>query len=138
MRISDWSSDVCSSDLHVGVLFDRARFAKVGELWALVLAAFDLTAELRQRHNRNMKFLSQGLQTARNFRNLLHAIVAAFRRALKQLEIIDDDKADAVAPLEPARARAETRDRQAGRIVDEQRSEEHTSELQSLMRTSYA
>src|SRR3546814_17829453 len=75
--------------------------------------------------------LSQSLQTSRNFRNLRHAIVAAIRRALEQLEIIDDDKADAVAPLEPARARAETRDRQAGRIVDEQRQR-----LERLRRTA--
>src|SRR3546814_19744368 len=102
MRISDWSSDVCSSDL-VGVLLDRARFTKVGKLRTFVLAAFDRTAELRQRHHRHMKFLRQRLQTTRNFRNFLHAVVAALRRTLEQLEIVDDDEADTVTTLQKPR-----------------------------------
>src|SRR3546814_9708839 len=97
MRISDWSSDVCSSDLiilaeheqhHVGVLLDRPRFTKVGKLRSLVLAAFDLAAELRQGHDRDIKFFCQSLEPTRNFGNLLHAIVAAARAALQELEKI--------------------------------------------------
>jgi hypothetical protein len=39
---------------HVGVLLDRARFAQVRQLRALVLALFDRTAELRQRDHRHL------------------------------------------------------------------------------------
>src|ERR1041385_5183038 len=42
---------------HVGVLFDRAGFTQVRELRALVVAAFDLTRKLRQRHDRHVQLL---------------------------------------------------------------------------------
>src|SRR3546814_18662542 len=116
MRISDWSSDVCSSDL-VGVLLDRARFTKVGKLRTFVLAAFDRTAELRQRHHRHMKFLRQRLQTTRNFRTFLHAVVAALRRTLEQLAIVDDDEADPVTTLPTPRADAQSGARKARRAT---------------------
>src|SRR3546814_1816992 len=32
MRISDWSSDVCSSDLHRGIGFGQRRIARIGLL----------------------------------------------------------------------------------------------------------
>src|SRR3546814_21140586 len=65
-----------------------------------------------------MKFFRQGFQTTRNFRNFLHAVVAALRRTLEQLEIVDDDEADTVTPLQTPRAGAQSGDRQARRVVD--------------------
>ena len=47
---------------HVGVLLDRAGFAQVGELRALVVAVLDLARELRQGHDRNVQLLGQRLQ----------------------------------------------------------------------------
>src|SRR3546814_12198681 len=67
-----------------------------------------------------MKFLRQRLQTTRNFLNFLHAVVAALRRTLEQLEIVDDDEADPVTPLQTPRAGAQSGDRQARRVVDKQ------------------
>src|SRR3546814_6758329 len=88
MRISDWSSDVCSSDLYA-VRFSERSSALFGPMLV-------------------EKFLHSGLG--------LGTASAAFR---------EQGDADALAVL----------------LVDTQerrRSEEHTSELQSLMRISYA
>src|SRR3546814_3118676 len=91
MRISDWSSDVCSSDLVVG----RPRSA--GTL---------LRAEFRPPRRHRLDRGDERL--ARRARWPLDGIRAAAEPGLR---------------------------RQLARAA---RSEEHTSELQSLMRTSYA
>src|SRR3546814_8772997 len=107
LRISDWSSDVCSSDL-----VDRARLrsrrAPPGQVPRDAVIA-DRPAPHRDDHDRE-----RGRDGQRRAVQLLHARhgVAAPPRG-------DDGR--------PPRERA-----------DPQRSEEHTSELQSLMRTSYA
>src|SRR3546814_7454271 len=104
MRISDWSSDVCSSDLHrpTGVLDLAARanwkgFLKVAELACRV-----------------------GLYTAASTseRISFHTLNRATGHRVSRQYV----------------------DQETGKPVerDDQRSEEHTSELQSLMRTSYA
>ena len=46
----------------VGVLLDRAGFAQVRQLRALVVAAFDLTRQLRQRDDRHVQLLGQRLE----------------------------------------------------------------------------
>src|SRR3569832_1100385 len=43
----------------VGVLFERAGLAKVGEDGTLVVAGVDATAELRKRHDRNIEVLGE-------------------------------------------------------------------------------
>src|SRR3546814_3526498 len=83
MRISDWSSDVCSSDLRIGIF----------------RGSYDLVNEPRI-----------------NF----HGVKVACR--LPSVKEVDASY--------PWTARID--------IVDAPRSEEHTSELQSLMRISYA
>src|SRR3546814_6155148 len=95
MRISDWSSDVCSSDLGGEKLLRRRRHR------------FDLgrrDADRRQIDDRE--------------------------RAEREAELGEhgDDRADHAAPQHPVHAER----------VQDARSEEHTSELQSLMRISYA
>src|SRR3546814_6911911 len=82
MRISDWSSDVCSSDLVAGQLTQRHRCARV-----------------------QGRFRRQ----AQIFQHKVHAEAA--RVVLGRRRMIHDARP---------------------------RSEEHTSELQSLMRISYA
>src|SRR3546814_5197786 len=82
MRISDWSSDVCSSDLRLRTALRRHHRGQVGEL---------LRLEREQ-------------------------LIARLRR------------------LQRAACRLTGRHQR----VDRHRSEEHTSELQSLMRISYA
>src|SRR3546814_7151299 len=103
MRISDWSSDVCSSDLFLvegGGVLDRVEFAvdaDAGEAGLL---------PLRQ-------FLA------------IFALAAADHRG-------EEIEAGAFGELHHAVDHLADRLRAAG-----ERSEEHTSELQSLMRISY-
>src|SRR3546814_6565269 len=99
MRISDWSSDVCSSDLdpgtgHCGVLDERTRCA----------------------------------------------------RTYQPLYVLQPDREQGHGPLHPSASRNRSHNQfaQPGRPQFRsaqlcfRRSEEHTSELQSLMRISYA
>src|SRR3546814_4384218 len=107
MRISDWSSDVCSSDLDGADARPAvAAHARAREdLLAGAIAAFgpaDPVRRIGRRHD-----------TGR--------IVAGDRRHAAQ---IDDQRANVVRGQVPQAQ------------ID--RSEEHTSELQSLMRNSYA
>src|SRR3546814_7222042 len=105
MRISDWSSDVCSSDLRLrlgGGLYDDP--AANG---ARCEADVPLPAALYHRHARDPR------------------LSLSFRQPAGS-----DDHA--VLHLERDRAR------RLFRLWPPARSEEHTSELQSLMRTSYA
>src|SRR3546814_1111992 len=104
MRISDWSSDVCSSDLR---RLKAARVRAAREREERVAAALDKLAELEAERARRSK----------------------------------TNKAEVAKQKEP---RASTSDPQARvmKMADggfrTARSEEHTSELQSLMRISYA
>src|SRR3546814_5152287 len=111
MRISDWSSDVCSSDLHVEALLvpvdqllDRRRQILVGgddgNQRADVEAAGD-------REQAAAGVEHEGRQLGQQVVDELH----------EELALIDLEADVEDAP---------------------QRSEEHTSELQSLMRISYA
>src|SRR3546814_3080432 len=93
MRISDWSSDVCSSDL-LGGSADRA---------------------VRRRVHPGVAALNHELLTRRELRNDACLAVGGIQ---------GDDFA-----LDPLQSRRE---------IGAKRSEEHTSELQSLMRISYA
>src|SRR3546814_7735219 len=100
MRISDWSSDVCSSDL-------------------LPQVTFEAIAERR----------------GKAFRHL---------RCRRQTGSRPVDAAVGCTDLGPARhivgagGRNRQRDQEYGKKSNAGRSEEHTSELQSLMRNSYA
>src|SRR3546814_6914198 len=98
MRISDWSSDVCSSDLEAQPI----GFA-------------------RKHRNLAERLQSGGIRIEAKQRELAVRGIGAVAR--------DDQN----PPLTADRDIATQID-----IVDPPRSEEHTSELQSLMRISYA
>src|SRR3546814_1169830 len=98
MRISDWSSDVCSSDLH-----DEHRFGQVRNIGQIVLHA---------------KFAAFG---ARRFLAALEPFGGAALEFLRQFLVEAFDAGEFL-----------------DRNIGDFRSEEHTSELQSLMRISYA
>src|SRR3546814_3447861 len=108
MRISDWSSDVCSSDLIAGTA--RLASATLSMIdWFIIASSW---------------------------------VSISQRRAPG---IVDRQPA---AVQEPRRRKSCPRRRLSGAVrvhgrrpaldLDHQRSEEHTSELQSLMRISYA
>src|SRR3546814_3561387 len=110
MRISDWSSDVCSSDLRR----DRVETGDPRDFLDDVGRAVHVAAPARHRH--------------------LPAAALFDHRKTERGE-------DVLLPLGRDRDAAERR-RQRGAVIDRLdlggRSEEHTSELQSLMRISYA
>src|SRR3546814_9798475 len=97
MRISDWSSDVCSSDLPC---FDEFR-----HLLPLV---------------QDRRIVYRALSKSEVFE--------AFASAPQDLRLLDHHPP----------ARVLDRDTPSLSTADAARSEEHTSELQSLMRISYA
>src|SRR3546814_9054343 len=104
MRISDWSSDVCSSDLATQLV--QTKLANMQTEIALGLNA--------------------ALTVGRN--------IDAGTWAPEMISLIKRNNSGKA--LDIARA---ARDMHGGNgISDEFRSEEHTSELQSLMRISYA
>src|SRR3546814_2720602 len=118
MRISDWSSDVCSSDL------EDARLAGLGlacEPDILAAAVAERAFELPRLARRNGVPRGEG-ETRRERR--------VDARHL-------DRRDEAVADARDGGDHALAVGRGAQRLA-QFRSEEHTSELQSLMRISYA
>src|SRR3546814_7064984 len=111
MRISDWSSDVCSSDLVVGLLLGgEGRATALVSLTGLHdPAAVARVARLNGAALLDMKAASESLVVAYRGRVLAALAVAAVLLALT-----------------------------VWIAMRMSRSEEHTSELQSLMRISYA
>src|SRR3546814_4559980 len=108
MRISDWSSDVCSSDLALPLGLERGHVdddpaAGVGAL-----------AQAHHQHvARDAEELDRASQRERIGRDDAHVRLDVDEAARVERLGVDDGRVDV-------------------------RSEEHTSELQSLMRISYA
>src|SRR3546814_7848465 len=113
MRISDWSSDVCSSDLR-----DRQADARLG-----IEAEADKRTVLKGeegRRDENLRALTGRRVSPAPF-----------------IGVIDDAAAvQHVAVFVVSEGRCIDGHRTIRVVID--RSEEHTSELQSLMRISYA
>src|SRR3546814_10297730 len=114
MRISDWSSDVCSSDL----LLHRGFLARDDAL--LDEGAADGI---------------EGMAVGAGKAHPLHAAVGE-DDAARALDMEEEGihRVSRPGKLEPAPGEGPRLDLLAGQI----RSEEHTSDLQSLMRISYA
>src|SRR3546814_2196869 len=121
MRISDWSSDVCSSDLHrvveiVGghrgigriIIAGQHEAAIVEVLFAIRIIGADPNAA------------EHAVQFLRRLQAQRFELVLDLRRVDEAVLAIGNRAAAAVPALRVGR------------------SEEHTSELQSLMRISYA
>src|SRR3546814_9274483 len=111
MRISDWSSDVCSSDL----LLDDARSFDFSQVQLAFLSDADpeLTAQAERAADAGVIVFDASGQAWR------------------------DSAIPVVVPQVNAKALSHYRERYIVASPD-RRSEEHTSEIQSLMRTSYA
>src|SRR3546814_2862336 len=105
MRISDWSSDVCSSDLCSTSPWPKP--------WGVAFAR----PPQRQTATRNSGLTDDGRSHAR-------------RESPRRKQPTSPQNGKAKAPIPPFRGRPDPYRRL--------RSEEHTSELQSLMRISYA
>src|SRR3546814_9777507 len=122
MRISDWSSDVGSSDLD-----DPGQ----GEIELLARSV------IAMRHGPGVYVLVAGPVQAWRI-GLVGHNGAHPRRQPMIANGIDDRPHIGSAPRNQDNQTARTRNGSGQHIIPRQRSEEHTSELQSLMRISYA
>src|SRR3546814_4737174 len=113
MRISDWSSDVCSSDLI------QITLARPG------LAIEDVLREL-----------TAGSDRGRVLEYIERIVEVRDVHPFRSVDIVDLDDRFVVAGI--AMVLAQDVGIDLRQSVAGQRSEEHTSELQSLMRISYA
>src|SRR3546814_6476490 len=133
MRISDWSSDVCSSDL-AGVVAPDAPALDQGDrlveiLGEGVLGLLPQLPTVAQEQDPSDPFRAHQQFGERNG----HARLSCTRRlhnkrfASPPVELLRDplDRLDLIEPPGDPRVRSK-------------RSDEHTSELQSLIRLSYA
>src|SRR3546814_3572165 len=143
MRMSDWSSDVCSSDLKI-VHHVQARDVLLVEVVDRVRI---LLAEDRHQHvGASDLLLARGLHVVD--RTLQHALEAERRLGvaaivLGQARHRAGDRLFQVASQSVEVGAGRLQDGLRRRVVEQReqqvfRSEEHTSELQSLMRISYA
>src|SRR3546814_6305426 len=120
MRISDWSSDVCSSDLDPGFLRHCGDRRDVLHFEAQRTGGFEKDhTGLRRYHRADGFGIVGGIEVARGD-------AVARERAGKETpgRIIDGVAGENFVA--------------GGEQREQRRSEEHTSELQSLMRNSYA
>src|SRR3546814_4549500 len=130
MRISDWSSDVCSSDLVQSLFFNMAKIAASGRLGqgeeAQAFALPDRVEAIVEREGRTDRVW---LDRATDLPDRLTVPAGGFMRARYRTAAAFDETLDGADISIPA---------WTPRKITIARSEEHTSELQSLMRISYA
>src|SRR3546814_1459439 len=128
MRISDWSSDVCSSDLYLGRPTQGSKRANIQQLSRRTVRArrivFDCALESHNRPD-SLGELRYGSLFAGANVDMLGRRVVLHKENAGICQIVNMEKLPQRPPRPPYRDRVG-------------RSEEHTSELQSLMRNSYA
>src|SRR3546814_7326419 len=135
MRISGWSSDVCSSDLALQQLKAQGFVTAVqGGGTRITAAADQLDSALARLVRANRNNLHDLAEVRANL-EVWAARRAAERATPEQLAGIERCFAIIMSPDRPSRAKAAD---DLNFHLAIARSEEHTSELQSLMRISYA
>src|SRR3546814_3397878 len=130
MRISDWSSDVCSSDLG------EVRTPKDGERYFALVKVDKVNGMQPEAIKHRIMF--------ENLTPLHPDEVMTLERDIKSEENTTGRILDIFAPLGKGQRALIVASPKSGKTVMMQhmahaiRSEEHTSEIQSLMRNSYA
>src|SRR3546814_3828786 len=112
MRISDWSSDVCSSDLMAVDL--KAHNVATASIWMGMLRT-DRTRRVMDAEPEKYAGFWEIAETPEFTGHVIGALYRDEKRAEKSGQVLI-----------------------GAELAQEYRSEEHTSELQSLMRISYA
>src|SRR3546814_939697 len=131
MRISDWSSDVCSSDLILAanspddVAIEALRSFRTSLQFALMEAPNNIVMFTGPTPGLGKSFVSMNLG----------AVLAATG---KKIVVVDGDLRRGHLQKYIGQGAAPGLSDSVVGNADIDRSEEHTSELQSLMRTSYA
>src|SRR3546814_3728110 len=126
MRISDWSSDVCSSDLLSTAVSLMVRERLTGEAPPEVAReGLKLVSDwIEEKAGSDLDALGLALDDQAAF-------AALTSKLLRDLELVEGDLDAEHEPEEGEEGEGEDQD-------EGERSEEHTSELQSLMRIPYA
>src|SRR3546814_5787301 len=138
MRISDWSSDVCSSDLDEGVVLRTDRLILRPHILGDFEDSFDMwsdptTTEFIGGHpstreecwSRFLRYVGMWPILGFGYWAIMERDTQTFVGEIGCAEF----KRDIVPPISLP---------ESGWAITRRRSEEHTSELQSLMRISYA
>src|SRR3546814_8488190 len=120
MRISDWSSDVCSSDLVNDALTDPALIAQLDSLEQWLRSQPEVGSVVS--YVDHLKLINRAF----NDDDPAAYVIPSSAAAVKQLLVFGGG--DAIRHVVDPQFRA---------ALMKLRSEEHTSELQSLMRNSY-
>src|SRR3546814_8591996 len=127
MRISDWSSDVCSSDLAEAVKQMLIDLDLEGEREILLKDLAETKSELKPKKIiKRLKVVESFIDSGNRPEWMILDVVPVIPPELRPL-----------VPLDGGRFATSDLNDLYRRVIN-RRSEEHTSELQSLMRISYA
>src|SRR3546814_3978787 len=139
MRISDWSSDVCSSDLAEQLAPAEGHRAGVEDRQVVLVAVGHVEVEQPRLQGVDVVVAAEADVAV----EVQPGVERADRRAaagrclgVAGVEVFGQLVVEPVAGVAPRQGRGDEPARAAQRHAH--RSEEHTSELQSLMRISYA
>src|SRR3546814_10316230 len=129
MRISDWSSDVCSSDLLLEHLtFRGSEHIPDGEakrIWQRFGVTFGSDSNAQTTPTQTVYQLDLPSVTPANLDESMKLLAGMMREPRISDAAVDAERGVVLAELRESNG-------------PQKRSEEHTSELQSLMRISYA
>src|SRR3546814_4396668 len=131
MRISDWSSDVCSSDLDTG----KAPAKAIGATSKLPAARTPLRIDGEVYARRSANLAAPGIERLWSF-NITQ--LAPDGAPVKAGDVVlAFDSSEVAQQLAQKQSQLKEKQSQLEKL-ELDRSEEHTSELQSLMPISYA
>src|SRR3546814_9697220 len=141
MRISDWSSDVCSSDLYrfkdaaweENFLFDYIKQSYLVTSRWLQSTVHDMDGDMDEKTKRKVEFYTRQFVDAMAPSNFAMTNPAVLRATVESRgENLVKGLSNLLRDLEAGKGQLKISQ------TDSDRSEEHKSELQSLMRISYA
>ena len=117
---------------HVGILLDGTGLTQVRELRRLAfhtLTGLDTTVELREGDDRYIQLFCQSFEASRDDRDLLLTATEGRTLCVHELQVVDDDKPDAVLANELTRFGAELEDRERRGVVQVERRTFHDVDL---------
>ena len=101
-------------------MLDGTRITQVCQHGPFVLALFDIARELREGQHGDVESLGDGLDAARDFRDLDGTVLTGLQGvgASQELEIVDDEVHDAVLAFHALGPGTDCLDREIGRQFD--------------------